>query len=253
MSVLATYSRFRFLWGAVDWQGGSGSPYSGAQTGANLGTSAAAGAGVGVRRAVLCWDRSLMLAGMDDAQSHFDFLSYTAGVPDDSWTAGYFTTLETANTTWWSSIRGSFDNAMQLRDIKWYRHGPGINPPNPAERVVSPLMLGTSASSALPPQVASTITFRVAPRRSWGRTYLPGLCTPALTSEGGLANATVDALANATDTLVHTANAADFPLVVVSNHLNATLVVEAIEVDDVLDIQRKRRYKHYQYRVIKNT
>jgi hypothetical protein len=251
--VLAYYSRFRFLWGAVDWQGGSESPYTNAQTGASLGTSAAAGVGVGVRRAVLCWDRSGMLAGMDDAQSHFDFLNITGGDPDDTWTSGDYTTLETAITTWWAAIRGDFDNAMSLRDIKWYRHGPGIHPPNPAERVTSPLMAGTSAATALPPQVATTLTFRTAVRRSWGRTYIPGLTTSHLTSEGGLANAKVDALATATNTLVHTANDADFPLVVTSVHLNAVLNCEATEVDDVLDIQRKRRYKHYQYRVIHNT
>jgi hypothetical protein len=253
VSVLTAYQRFRFLWGAVDWEGGSGSPYTSGQTGATLGTSAAAGVGTAARRAILRFDRTGIEALLDDAEMHFDFLNYTAGTPDDSWITSDYTTLEGYLTTWWGTVKAKCTSAMTLKEIRWYRVGPGINPPNPAERVTSVAVAGTSGTNALPPQVASSITFRTAVRRSWGRTYLPGLTVTALNAGGDFTNAAVDDVANATSTLVHSAVAADFPLVVFSRHLSALLTVEAVECDDIPDIIRRRRFKHYLRRTIVNT
>jgi hypothetical protein len=52
---------------------------------------------------------------------------------------------------------------------------------------------------------------------------------------------------------VKAAATADFYLVVYSSHLNSALAVEAVEVDDVPDIIRRRRFKVQTYRKIINT
>jgi hypothetical protein len=248
VSVLTAYQKFRFLWGAVDWESGSNSPYDTGDTGANLGTSAAAGVGVAARRAVLHFDRTAVRASEDDAEMHFDFLNYTGGTPDDSWTSGDYTTVEAYLATWWASVKPYVMTNVSLREIRWYRAGPGIVAPNPAERVHAVGVAGTSASQKLPQQVACSITLRTAVRRSWGRTYLPALTTTFLASDGSFTSSAIDAVANATGTLATSAAGGDFPLVVVSKHLSALLHVEQIEVDDVPDIIRRRRFDGTTYR-----
>src|SRR6476646_218922 len=250
MGVLASYERFRFLWGAVDWQSGSDSPYASAQTGTNLGTSAAAGSGVAARRALLRFDRTSLHAGLDDAEMHFDFLNYTGGTPDDSWITSDFTTVEGYLATWWASVKTYVGSSTSLREIRWYRVGPGINPPNPAERVTSINVAGTGATQKLPPQMACTTTLRTAVRRSWGRTYLPSIVSSALGSDGSYNATMVDVIANAAGALATSAAGVDFPLVVVSKHLSALLHVEQVESDGVPDVVRRRRFKTADYRKI---
>jgi hypothetical protein len=175
VSVLTAYSRFRFLWGAVDWEGGSESPYTTAQTGATLGTSAAPGVGVGVRRCVLTFDRTAEIAGADDAECHFDFLNITGGDPDDTWTPTDYTTLEGYLDTWYGSVKSRLTQYQTLSGYRWYRHGPGINPPNPAERVTTRSVAGTSTADALPPQCASTLSPTPSPRSTRARTATTSL------------------------------------------------------------------------------
>lgn len=247
--ALTAYARFRFLWGAVDWQGGSNNPYTGAQTGTNLGTSAAAG--VATRRVQIVIDRTTQHAGADPAVMHFDFLNITGGAPDDTWTSGDFSTLETALDTWWTSTKVFVSTGYKLAAYNWYRVGPGIVPPNPAVRQTTRSVAGTAAYALLPPQVACSITFRTAVRRSWGRTYLPlGAVAAAgdIATGAVLASSDVDALATYTNTLFTTAAANDFIPVVYSPHRSALLAIEQVEVDNDLDVIRRRRWKASTYK-----
>jgi hypothetical protein len=250
MSVIA-YSRFRFLWGAVDWQGGSGNPYATAQSG-TLGTSAAPGAGnIGVRRATLVFDRSTAVPADDDMTMHFDFLNMTSGSPDDTWITSDFTTLETALQAFWSSAKVYSPPKVALREIRWHRVGVGIPKPNPAERsfVLPTMTPGTGTPGLMPPQCACSITFRTAVRKNWGRTYLP-FYGASLSSEQRLSSSQVPTIAGIANTLVTSAASSDFHLVVTSNKLSAALIAERVEVDDVLDIIRRRRWKHTVNRTI---
>lgn len=248
--ALTAFERFRFLWGAIDWQQGSDNPYSVAQT-ANLGSSAAPGSGVGVRRAVLLITRNTMHAAADPLQFHFDFLNRTGGVPDDTWTDTDYTTLEGYLDTFWTTMRNFVPSGCAYAQTSWYRVGSGISAPNPAERVVvkvSPIV-GTGTATLHPPQCACSITFRTAVRRSWGRTYLPFL-SPSLSASGVIPSGVVDQAATATQTLATSAASSDFSLVVISSHLNAALNVEKVEVDDNVDVIRRRRWKVSTYRKI---
>lgn len=249
--AVVAFDRLRMLWGAVDWQHGAGTPYTGAQT-VGGGASAAPGAGnIGVRRASIVFDRSAYSPADDDMTCHFDFLNVTGGAPDDTWTTGDFTTLEALLMTWWAGLKQYVDPKTKLREIRWYRHGPGVVAPNPVERTyLAPAgENGTGTAGLGIPQVACSITFRTSVRRSWGRTYLPYNGKQPNT-QGRLNIADVDAISTTTAALVTSAASADFRLVVTSIPLSAALNVERIEVDDVLDVIRRRRWKHTGYRKI---
>lgn len=246
--ALTAFSRLRMLWGALDWQAGSDNPYSSAET-VSGGSSAAAGAGIGVRRVVFTIDRATSHPGADAAEFHFDFLNMTGSAPDDTWITSDYTTLEGYLDTWFTAIKVFMPTGYKLTQYSWYRHGPGVGKPNPAERVLlkGTPVAGSASGHGLPPQAACTLTFRTAVRRSWGRTYLPLVCaTPG--SSGVLAAADVNSIASATNTLITSAAGADFFVVVVSDRLSAALNIEHLEVDDNIDIIRRRRWKQSTYK-----
>jgi hypothetical protein len=238
------------LWGALDWQAGSPLPYSTAQT-LSGGASAVASGGIGVRRCVCVVARSTAHASSDVAEFHFDFLNITGGAPDDTWVDADYTTLETAILAFWTTAKQYASTGYSLAELRWYRVGAGVVKPNPAVRVntlASPVA-GTGTANLLPPQVACSVTFRTAVRRSWGRTYLP-LTGVSLAAGEVFSNAMVGTLANAAQTLLQSAASSDFVQVVTSLHLNAALAVEHVEVDNVPDIIRRRRWKQQSFRSI---
>ena len=243
MSVLANYARFRFLWGGADIELGSGQYPSGVTDASGLGATAAAGDGVGVRRAVVHFDRTAASVGADDAEIHFDFLNLTGGDPDDTWTDADYENLEGHLDTWFAAIAGKIDHNYKLRQFSWYRFGPGVAAPNPAERVVTRTDAGTLSGFPLPPQVACSMTLRTGIRRSWGRTYLPGLGLDNAVAGGRLSGTSLTAIVDALAALYEDANGDDFPMVVVSKAHLSVYAIEAVEVDDVLDVIRRRRWK----------
>lgn len=213
---------------------------------ATLGADATAGVGIGVRRASLLMDRSLASPSDDDGMMHFDFLNITAGAPDDTWTTGDYTALEALLTTWWGAAKAYVPTWWRLHRYTWHRVGPGLPKPNYAERIVdiaSPVA-GIGATG-LPPQCATAITFRTGVRHSWGRTYLPFGGSLSL---GRANSAHLDIIAAATKTLFDGALSTDFHPVVVSKTLNSALGIDTIELDDNVDIIRRRRWKHTVYR-----
>lgn len=238
------------FWGALDVtiEEGRTPGYTGTQI-VTGGPSAAVGSGIGVRRASLVIDRKDQDAGADDAYMHFDFLNTTSGSPDDTWTSTDFSTLEGYLNTFWGSVVNRVPPGQKLREIRWHRVGTGVGHPNPAERILveSSPVTGT-ATGAAAPQNACSITFRTGVRRSWGRTYLP--VGDIYLSTGRFSTTVVDAVATAAHTLVTSAAGSDFLLVVVSGPLSSSLVVESIEVDNVGDIIRRRRWKKQTYRKI---
>jgi hypothetical protein len=248
--ALVAYQRLRMLWGALDWQEGTDTPYNDVQT--VSGGDDAMPPGVGVRRCEIVWDRTSIISNADVAVSHFDFLNLTGGNPDDSWTAGDYTTLEGLIQAFVTTLSPKLYVNLKTQELRWYRVGPGIPTPNPAERVTPYVKAGTVNIGIVPPQVACSLTFRTAVRKSWGRTYIPfqAITTADMLPSARPTTAWVDVYANALHTLVTGAASNDFALVVMSKALNAALVVERIEVDDNLDVIRRRRWKASSYRKI---
>jgi len=240
----SAYGRLRFLWGALDITvRASDTSYSPAQTGPSLGPSAVASVGVGVRRATLVFDRSAAVAGADAAETHIDFLNLTGGVPDDTWIDSDYATVEGLILAFWASLKGHTSSSYKLATIDWYRHGYGIVPPNPVQRVTTVNTAGTISSQMCPPQNANTFTLRTGSRRHWGRLYWPCLMVSDLAADGSMNPAVVDILNGDMNTLVTNAFAAQFPVVVTSLSEAAVFNVEHVEVDSNTDIQRRRRWK----------
>jgi hypothetical protein len=244
---VTAYVRFRMFWGALDVENEQAkTPGYGSTQIVSGGESAVIGSGVGVRRVTLVVDRTGVEAGSDVATMHFDFLNMTGGSPDDTWITSDFTTLEGLLSTWITSTNPLMIGGYKITQFIWHRVGSGVTKPNPAERILvigSPL---TGAGSTTVPQVASSITFRTGVRKSWGRTYFPWGKAPS--TAGRPSTADVDTLAAATNTLINSAASSDFHLVVVSKPLASSLNVERIEVDNTLDIIRRRRWKQSTYK-----
>lgn len=249
MAVTA-FTRLRMLWGAFDWQHGTDNPYTAVQTKTG-GDSAVATGGIGVRRVDMVIDRATAHPSADPALCHFDWLNITGGTPDDTWTTADYTSLETLLNAFWTSMKIFLPTGFAVTTYNWYRIGDGVVPPNPAQRqlILSTPILGTGGTMSKPPQVATSLTFRTAVRRSWGRTYLP-TNAGGITATGNQSTGDVDAIAGYANTMITGAATNDMHLVVVSKPLHATLNVEHVEVDDNWDVVRRRRWKSSTYKKI---
>lgn len=71
-----------------------------------------------------------------------------------------------------------------------------------------------------------------------------------LTTTGSFSTSTVDSVATAAAALLTSAAAGGFVMGTFSARLNAFLAAESIEVDDVVDIIRRRRWKSSTYKKI---
>jgi hypothetical protein len=245
--AIPLYTRVRLFWGALDIT--VNVPGYGTANSTSLGASAVEGSGIGVRRAQIVIARTAPTGFAEDvATMHFDFVNYTGGSPDDTWTTGDFTTLEGFLATWWTAVKVDVAPGNTFREVRWYRVGAGITPPNPAVRVQPFNVASTGASSALPPQVAISITNRTGSRKHWGRTYMPGAQIVATASDGRIASNKVDALALAVSNLYTSAAGADFNPVVYCPSTGSALAVESVSVDNIFDVIRSRRWQSTTYR-----
>jgi hypothetical protein len=222
--------------------------YSGAAL-VSAGTSAVAGSGVGVRRAVLEFSQTAPGTVVDDKRMiHWDFMNLTGGAPDDTWTDTDYAGLETILQSWLTGIQAYITQEGTFTAIKWYREGTGVVPPNPAERVTPISHQGTGASLTMPPQTALSITLKTARRKQWGRTYLPGVTSVGLGGRGAVTTSVVDAIGAATNTMVLAAIAEDMHPGVLSKVAGSFFTLEQLQIDDVWDVIRSRRWKNTTHR-----
>lgn len=244
------YFRLSGWWGEIEAYTTDEQVYSAAQR-KPLGANATP-PGIGVRRCQLVFSRAPGGSTEDVATTHLDFQNLTAGVPDDTWTAGDFAALEPLIDTWWGSIKPKVWSQCHLREYRWYRIGPGIAPPNPPVRITTMDVAGTG-TAPLPPQVAVTVTFKTAVRREWGRIYLPAPAASTVnTASGRIVTADAVVIADATDVLMGAAAAADFLPVVYGRTRGKVYSVESIQVDDVFDVIRSRRWDRPLVRTVRS-
>jgi hypothetical protein len=102
---------------------------------------------------------------------------------------------------------------------------------------------GTSASPALPAEVALVVSLRtpLANRTGRGRFYLPQPATNVLTATGLLSTAAQDTVMNALSFAWTASNAAGENPVVYSRTARATRTITSFNVGNVLDIQTRRQ------------
>lgn len=243
-----SYSRIKFFWGALDVIHSDESPYTPAQT-KPLGANALP-PGIGVRRAQFVFTRQTLAPAQDAMTTHLDFLNLTAGSPDDTWNDADFTDLETLLITMWNNLKGFMHTSVTLDQIRWYREGPEVLPPNPAIRITDTNIVGTNSSS-MPPQVAATVTLKTVPRRQWGRLYLPFYGISVLSTTGRFTTTSVQTVANEFDAFFLAAQGLEKPPVIFSKVRGKAYTVETLQVDDVPDVMRSRRFNEATLKVIK--
>jgi hypothetical protein len=215
-----------------------------------------------MRKVQFIWSVQDQTVATEDARvCTFHLLKLAAGVPTDVWVAADFTALDAAYTAWWGAITDRFSTKTTWDRLKVYKAGPAIVPPQPPVYDADKNVPGIAASSPLPPQVAISVTEIAGFKRYWGRFYLPNPCSDsgALNTFGRISSACQTDIATATDTLYTSLTTAGLVPVVYRAALperetkaGTTLpartasawTVEKIQVDDVFDVIRRRRFKY---------
>lgn len=224
-----------------------------------------------LRKLHMVWGRSSGAAVPDDdALCTFHFLKVTGGNPADTWVDADFTTIEAAWDTCWNYLRPRWSDSMHLKQYRWYRAGPdqealmgGQGRTGPPVRVVDRSVYGgDDGILQLPPQVALTVTERTTVPRSWGRFYMPAPQAASsawnnVDPEGRWVLAFQQTVADAWEDAYAAAKAAGTPVVVYSRAkaerpskgggtlpaIGArALTVDELQVDDLADVIRSRRW-----------
>jgi hypothetical protein len=200
-----------------------------------------------------------MAGGTDDAVTTHHFIYAPAGTPSSTWATAQFEAVETAMAAFWTTVKAFYTAATVYKQVRWYKVGPAIVPPQLPVRIIDPNVAGSGAvgGDQFPPQVAISITEKTADPRAWGRFYLPAVADGSADLYGRLGGGLQLAIADAADVLYEACvSASCFPVVYSSakpsrptasgGTLAATearaLPVHQIQVDDLFDVIRTRRW-----------
>lgn len=196
----------------------------------------------------------------------------------DTWTDGQCDTVAAAFNTFWTTIKATMiSTSCKLSELRFYKGYDGDGSPGAVDYIKTYSSAGTAGISC-PPQVACTVTELTDSRRHWGRFYIPGISINLLDVDGSLTSSGVTAVANAAKTMYNAWGAMSGPVTPIvwsrSSHpieyaaaaaprwrgsfvtggaghvwgpANA-VSVQAIRVDEILDVQRPRRYESTQIR-----
>jgi len=201
----------------------------------------------------------------------FHLVKLVGGLPSPDWQAADFGAIEVAFTTWWNSLKVWYSSGLSWSNISFYKEGPDLVPPQPPV-YANPQSIPGTAIQSLPPQVALSVTEIAGQKKNWGRFYLPAPATagagasgPTMTDAGRPTTALLTAVADATDTLYETCANGGRPFVIYRAKLAAdrphsgstplperpanAQTVESLQVDDVWDVIRSRRYETPMLRV----
>jgi hypothetical protein len=206
------------------------------------------------RKVTLVFERpsESFLSTRDTVLTSFCLAKISASEPDPAWDTSDYTNVETLLDTWWRAIRGDWNTDIDLVEVRWYQEGPGVTPPSPVVRVHTFNLPGTSSSGALPPQVSTTVTLKTALRKQWGRMYLPAPGTVAVSQAAGTygryTSAFVDLVETSTASLLNQCGGLGLIPMVWSVTGKGFMSVTGYEVDDIPDIQRRRRFATTGYR-----
>lgn len=171
--------------------------------------------------------------------------------------------------------------SVALREIRCYDGYNGDGTPGAVDKVILINRPGTGSGDMLPPQCACAVTEKTDSRRHWGRFYMPGLSEGNNQADGTLLASAVDAIADAAKVLYDrwsnppdegavvwsriTAES-DFNIVAppfpfpswlypdppVTELVIGARAVQQVQVDDIVDIIRRRRWQQSLNRQVRN-
>lgn len=206
----------------------------------------------------------------------FHFIKATGGVPGTYNDTTDLAAVETAVGAFWTSNKPLYPSFVHSDQYRWYKDGPAfwhtntagtkVIPvvPNPAIRVTEVDVAGTAAGTSFnPPQTATSVTEITSSRKNWGRFYLPATNSLLNNASGRMAPTDVDAFVATCVTMYNACRTASMVPVVFSipklarptaggGELPAQAAIafeiSAIQVDDLFDVIRRRRYSAPVYR-----
>jgi hypothetical protein len=167
--------------------------------------------------------------------------------------------VEARLLTFANVLNDYFTAQFSYKQVRWYKAGPSATPPQPPVRIIDPAVAGTATAGGdmMPPQVAVSITEKTTDPKSWGRFYLPAFIVGIANTSGRIDSTWQGAIADAADAMYEGFVTDGTPAVVYSSakaaretaggtELPATsaraLPVKQIQVDDLFDVIRSRRY-----------
>jgi len=213
-----------------------------------------------LRKAQVRWGRnSSAAAGTDDAVTTHHFIKLASGAPVAAWVSADFQAVESALETFWVAIKSNWSNKYSYKQVRWYTVDPAIALSGPPVRVIDPAITGASSAVPHAPQVALSVTERTTDPKAWGRFYLPPPVANLTTTEdqGRGNDSFVAGVAAAAETMYESCVTAGVPGVVYSSAKPAretkggtplpaqvarALTVTTVQVDDLFDVIRSRRY-----------
>jgi len=212
-----------------------------------------------LRKVHLIWSQVDYTVASDDSRiATFHLAKIAGGSVSADWVAADFTLLQNKFVDFWQAIMDRYHSGTVLDRLKVYKDGPAIVPPQVPVYDADLNIAGISGSSPLPPQCAVSVTEIAGSKRNWGRFYLPAPHASASNLWGRLSGGDQTDFADATDVLYEALKAGALHPVVYRPALPerqkknlATLParaasamdVEQIQVDDIFDVIRSRRWK----------
>lgn len=218
-----------------------------------------------LRKVQMIWSVADAAVSQEDARvCTFHLIKAPGGVASSDWVAADFTAMMSALDYFWTALAPLYPQEVMWDRVKVYRDGPAIVPPQVPVFDQDKNVSGTDGANPLPPQVAISVTEIAGVKRHWGRFYLPNATVSILTGYGRMSGTAQTTIATAVDALYTAWVAAGLVPVVYRKALperetksGATLParaasawsVEKVQVDDVLDVIRRRRFKYPTLRV----
>lgn len=199
---------------------------------------------------MVVFDRSALSANEDTAILALHCRGMVSGLPDQLNPMDDTNRTDFANkiSSWFMSLQGDITSNVSLREVRFYALGSSaaelLGPP---DKVVTFNIAGSSASAASIPQFAVSVTLKTDARRTWGRFYLPGITAGHVDANGRILQSFCTSLATKTHTLTNRSGTGAC-LTVWSRKNWTHHDPQTIQVDDVADVVRSRRFKSTHFR-----
>lgn len=206
----------------------------------------------------------------------FDLLRTSAAAPSTDWVDADYVAVEGLFDTWFGVIKTHYPTTNVLSEYRWYRAGPVFDAVDadgnrtgpeagPPVRVTTKATAGTNSlnTHTFPHQVALSVTEKTSDPKRWGRFYLgpltddgtgtnnvPRVSSARQTSVGGATDTLYEALYGLTRQVAPVVYGRPKPprLTKRGRELPADpgqlLTIDAVQVDDIYDVIRRRRFKY---------
>jgi len=157
-----------------------------------------------VRRMQCLFDfESGAVGGEDKRVVTFHLIKATGGTPSATWVAADFTAAKDRFEAMWTAIKDRYAGTAHYKGARFYRAGPGVEPPQLPVHSYDTEIAGTNGAGAmLSPQTALTVMERNAGlRKNHGRFYLPPPATTETNAFGRPTDAFITDVADACNTM----------------------------------------------------